>query len=141
MTDNVQPANKKLKIDNKKNYNENTNVKNTNNKNTYNNINYDNTISIDKNLKSFKNKKINFCQMILYQQINYKNNKYIKKIKNNYADKYNEYKKKSNYDYCIEDHTYKYYPFVNNGTCRFCLKKKPKTEKEILDESYKELFK
>tara|TARA_Y100000389_G_C17156814_1_gene362348 strand:+ start:89 stop:430 length:342 start_codon:yes stop_codon:yes gene_type:complete len=113
MTDNIFHINKKLKIEN--------------------NIN-------NKNDKIIKNKKINLNTLIQYQQINFYNNKYLKKIQNKYTDKYNELKSKNNSEYCIEDHTFKYYPFVNNGTCRFCLKKKPKSEKELLDESYKEIF-
>ena len=61
-------------------------------------------------LIKIKNK---FFTLIHYQQINFYNNKYIKKFKIN-TDKYDEFKSKNNSEYCNEDHTFKYYPFINN---------------------------
>ena len=101
-----------------------------------NNFKVNTNINIDITKK--KNKKLNFSKLIQYQQINFNNNKYIKTIQYKFTEKYN--KEYCNDDFCIEDHTFKYYPFVNNGTCRFCLKRKPKSEKELLNESYNELF-
>ena len=139
MSNDIFHVNKKLKIEN---YNENYNEINDKNKDEKSNkTNIGNEINNNKKInKNNKNKKINFIKLINYQQINFYNNKYIKKIQNKYFDKYDEFKSKNNSEYCIEDHTFKYYPFINNGTCRFCLKKKPKSEKELLNESYHELF-
>lgn len=117
MSDNIFHIDKKIKIENNKNiYEKNNKINN----------------------KIIKNKKINFFKIIQYQQIYFCNNNYMKRIKNKFIKKFSEYNNNTNY--CKGDHTFKYYPFVNNGTCRFCLKKKPKTEKELLSESYRSLF-
>lgn len=121
MPDNIFHINKKIKIENNKYFNEKNN-------------------EIIINNKIIKNKKINFFKIIQYQQIYFCNNNYMKRIKNKFEEKISEYNTNTNINYCKGDHTFKYYPFVNNGTCRFCLKKKPKSEKDLLNESYHELF-
>lgn len=95
----------------------------------------------DKNMKKSNNnpkKKYNICKLLTNSQINYQLS-INKNLQNRINEKLDEESKINLSSLCVEDHTFKYYPFVNNGLCRFCMKPKKKTDYEIYKGILKEL--